>query len=109
MSDSISVLAVPEAAIARDVPAGEAPALLPQRVDVPTADLRQELAGFLERMDGAVRGLPDEVGGFQVTRLDLNLAVTATGKVSLLGIGGELAGTAGLSVTLERRPRAFRD
>ncbi len=80
-----------------------APGLLPQRIDVPAADLRAELTGFLERMDGAVRASLGEVGGFQVTQLALNLAITATGKVSLLGIGGELAGTAGLTVTLERR------
>jgi hypothetical protein len=102
MSDSISVLAVPDAAIAAQAPADAAPGLLPQRIDVPAADLRGELTSFLERMDGAVRDLPGQVGGFQVTKLDLNLAITATGKVSLLGIGGELAGTAGLTVTLER-------
>jgi hypothetical protein len=104
MSDSISVLAVPEAAIAAEAPSDAAPGLFPQRIDVPAADLRAELTSFLERMDGAVRGLPGEVGGFEVTSLALNLAITATGKVSLLGIGGELAGTAGLTVTLERRP-----
>jgi hypothetical protein len=65
MSDSISVLAIPDAATAGGA--------------VPAA----------------------EVGGFEVTQLALNLAVTATGKVSLLGIGGELGGTAGLTVTIE--------
>src|SRR5690242_1162907 len=64
MSDSISVLAVPEAAIAAQAVVDAPPGLFPERIDVPAGDLRAELTSFLERMDGAVRGLPGEVGGF---------------------------------------------
>jgi hypothetical protein len=104
MSGTISVFGVREDELA-PADAADAPDVAqPRFVEVPTDHLREELAGFLEGMTGVVEGLPGEIGEFGVTSLALNLAVTATGKISLFGIGGELAGTAGLTVTLQRRP-----
>jgi hypothetical protein len=42
-------------------------------------------------------------GSLEVEELTLSLEVTAKGSVSLLGTGGELGGTGGISLTLKRR------
>jgi hypothetical protein len=77
-----------------------------RRVEVRTDDLAKRLGDFLAGMSGVVDGLPETMGGFEVDSITLAVEVTAKGQVSLLGTGGELAGTGGLTFELKRvRPR----
>jgi hypothetical protein len=43
------------------------------------------------------------VGGLQLDSLEVNLAVTAEGKLSFFGSGGSLSGTTSLTLTFKRR------
>lgn len=73
---------------------------------VPVDILRDQLAGFLASMSEALTVVPNVLGQFEVDELTLSLDVTAKGSVSLLGTGGELGGSGGLSLTLKRRGAA---
>jgi len=70
---------------------------------VPVDTLRDQLANFLASMSEALTVVPNLLGPFEVEELTLSLEVTAKGSVSLLGTGGELGGTGGISLTLKRR------
>jgi hypothetical protein len=72
------------------------------RVKVPTLELETQLQEFMKAMDQVVSKLPSQVGGFKFDSVTLAVEVSAKGRVSLLGTGGELAGKGGLTLTLKR-------
>ena len=65
--------------------------------------LREQLTAFLSTMDTVVKGLPAKIGEFRLETVELKVEVSAKGTVSLLGTGGELSGTGGLTFTLQRQ------
>ena len=70
--------------------------------EVDKETLRRRLAGFLETLRDVIEGTPAFLGEFKVESVTLTVEVTASGSVSLLGTGGELAGSGGLTFTLKR-------
>jgi hypothetical protein len=74
-----------------------------QRGKVKPEELKERLSEFLGSMQSVLERVPEKLGDFTVDSVDLSLEVTATGKVSLLGTGGELGGSGGITITLTRR------
>jgi hypothetical protein len=72
------------------------------RRKVPISQLRDNVNAFVAAMGEAVGGVPSALGGFSIDSLELSLEVSATGSVSLLGTGGEVTGTGGITLTLTR-------
>jgi len=70
--------------------------------EIAVEELKERLTGFLESMNGVVQYLPAKMGEFRLDTVTLTVEVSATGKVSLLGTGGELGGKGGLTFTLKR-------
>jgi hypothetical protein len=73
-----------------------------ERGKVSVAELRNRLGEFLDSMQSVLEPLPNALGAFNVDSVALKLEITAKGKVSLLGTGGELGGTGGVTITLKR-------
>jgi hypothetical protein len=61
-------------------------------------------SSFKELVDALGRTLtiPDAVGAFQVEALDIQLEVTAEGKIGLLGNGAKVGGKGSLTLRLKR-------
>jgi len=65
-------------------------------------EVRDNLSDFLRSMETVVQGIPGKLGGLSVSTVSLKAEISAKGKVSLLGTGGELGGTGGITITLTR-------
>jgi hypothetical protein len=74
------------------------------RQRVPVGRLHDSLSGFVSAMGDAIQAVPRSLGGFSIDSIELSLEVSATGTVSLLGSGGEVSGTGGITLTLTRVP-----
>ena len=66
--------------------------------------LRQRLGHFLETMQGVIDGMPARLGEFSVDTVTLTAQINAKGSISLLGSGGQVGASGGLTFTLTRRP-----
>jgi hypothetical protein len=76
------------------------------RQRVPTAQLKDNVAAFVQNMGDAIEGVPARLAGFSIESIQLSAEISATGKVSLLGNGGELTGKGGITFTLTRVQRS---
>lgn len=74
------------------------------RAEIPVTVFRDQVTGFLHSMHSVITAIPDAYGDFQLNEVTLSAEVSAKGQISLLGSGGELAGTASLTFTFTRRP-----
>jgi len=76
------------------------------RSEVPVGELGHRVTAFLESMRDVITGLPDAFGSYELDQITISAEVSAKGQVSLLGSGGELAGTAGITFQFTRRATA---
>lgn len=59
---------------------------------------------FLTQIEGIMAKAPEEVAGkFKLTEFTISAEITAKGGLSLLGTGGEVGGTGGLTFKFERK------
>jgi hypothetical protein len=73
------------------------------RRKIPTAELRDQIGGFVETLDSVVKPVPESVGGFAIDSIELSAEISVSGQVSLLGTGGQVSGTGGITFTLTRK------
>lgn len=73
-----------------------------RRVELSSDELAERLKGFLGAMDAVIEQLPATLGGFDLKEMTLSVEISAKGQVSLLGTGGEIGTTGGLTFTLSR-------
>lgn len=73
------------------------------RVELSADQIAERLSNFLKTMDEVLAKLPDTMGGFEIDQMELKVEISAKGQVSLLGTGGEVGSTGGLSFTLKRK------
>ena len=71
--------------------------------DVSTDVLKEELDNFLAGMQASLDGVRETIGEYTLETLELSVEVSASGKVSLFGSGGELSGKGGLKLVLKRK------
>jgi hypothetical protein len=65
--------------------------------------LAERVEEFVDSMRTVLARLPEAVGQYEVDQITVAAEVSAKGKVSLLGSGGELAGKGGLTFTFKKR------
>lgn len=68
-------------------------------VDVLKASLSDLLAGMNELLDS----LPAQLADYELDSMEINLEISSKGSVSLLGIGGELGGTGGVTLHIKKK------
>lgn len=75
------------------------------REQVSLEDMKGHLYSFLAGIKQLVKELDvsDEFGEFRLDQVQVAVEVSASGKVSLMGTGGEVAGKGGLTFTLSRK------
>lgn len=73
--------------------------------EVDKETLRRRLTSFLETLRDVIEGTPTFLGEFSVESVTLTVEVTASGSVGLLGTGGEVGGSGGLTFTLKRNEK----
>ena len=74
-----------------------------RRREIDVDKLKKDLQTFLGHIESIVSELPAAVSGFGLDSVELSVEVSAKGKVSLLGSGGEMGGKGGLTFTLRRK------
>ena len=79
------------------------------RQPVPVERLQANVAEFVLAMGRAIETVPRSLAGFSVDSIEIGAEISASGKVSLLGNGGELAGTGGIKFRLTRAILAAGD
>ena len=72
------------------------------RKKVETEDLKKEVNQFMEDMQEIIDSVPESKGGFHLDTIEIHADVSAKGKLSLLGSGGEIGGAAGIKFVLRR-------
>jgi len=72
------------------------------RTEIPAQELQSRLGEFVTTMRDVIASLPQKAGEFQLNEVTFSAEVSAKGTVSLLGSGGELAGTAGITFMFTR-------
>jgi hypothetical protein len=74
------------------------------RQEVKVSTLKERLQHFLAAMQEIVSDAPGKYGQFALDSVTISAEISAQGKVSLLGTGGEAGGKGGISFTLKRLP-----
>ena len=64
--------------------------------------LGDEVRAFMGAMEKIIGKLSEEVGNYHMETVSVTAEVSAKGKVSLLGSGGELGGKGGITFTFKR-------
>ncbi len=64
--------------------------------------LGDEVRAFMRAMESIIGQLAEEVGNYHMETISVTAEVSAKGKVSLLGSGGEVGGKGGLTFTFKR-------
>ncbi|MFD7258376.1 hypothetical protein [Streptomyces sp. NPDC059874] len=72
------------------------------RAEVPVEVFQERVSGFLDSMRSVIEALPAGCGDFQLNEVTISAEVSAKGQISLLGSGGELAGSSSLTFTFTR-------
>ncbi|MFE2703231.1 Pepco domain-containing protein [Streptomyces mirabilis] len=72
------------------------------RVEIPIDVFEHRVTGFLDSMRSMIAGLPMNFGEFRLNEVAISAEVSAKGQISLLGSGGELAGSSSLTFTFTR-------
>ena len=57
---------------------------------------------FVSAMGQAIGSIPSALAGYRIDSIGINAEISASGKVSLLGNGGEVTGTGGITFKLTR-------
>lgn len=73
------------------------------RSEVPTEEFSHRVTAFLESMRQVITNLPEAFGHYELDQITISAEISAKGQVSLLGSGGELAGTAGITFQFTKR------
>jgi hypothetical protein len=76
-----------------------------ERAAIPVDRLEQQMRDFVSAVQRIVGGIPRAVGAYEVESITIAAEISAKGKVSFLGSGGELAGKGGITFTLTKRGR----
>lgn len=80
--------------------AGDVRRLVPRDLDAET--LEDNVSEFLESVEGILKKTPEVVGNFRIREFIVTAEITAEGKLSLVGVGGGMSATGGLTFTFER-------
>lgn len=72
------------------------------RQRVPAERLQDNVEAFVHAMGRAIAGVPSVLSGYSIDSIEISAEISASGKVSLLGNGGELAGKGGIAFTLTK-------
>jgi hypothetical protein len=73
-----------------------------RRQAVPVHRLQSNVGAFVAAMGQAIESVPHLLAGYSMESIEISAEVSATGSVSLLGTGGEVSGTGGITFTLTR-------
>jgi hypothetical protein len=71
-----------------------------QEVEVST--VTEEMKRVLGGLQTVLQSIPNVLGGFQLDEMQISLEVSAKGRVSLLGVGGEAGGKGGITLKLTK-------
>ncbi len=72
------------------------------QIEIDSTTLSTNLNVFIAQIDGVLSKAPDTVGGFGLTEVEISVEISADGQVVLWGVGGQVGGKGGISLTFKR-------
>jgi len=66
--------------------------------------LADNVESFLKKVGNILDKAPDAIGKFQLAEFAVSAEISANGKLTLLGIGGEAGASGGITFTFKRNP-----
>ncbi|NUK09960.1 hypothetical protein HRW18_18520 [Streptomyces lunaelactis] len=72
------------------------------RDEVRVGELRKRVDEFVRVLTEVLATTPMKAGGYHVREVTVNAEISAKGTVSILGCGGEIGGSGGLTFTFVR-------
>src|SRR5436305_13373277 len=69
-----------------------------ERTKLSTSQLQSNLGEFLDALEEVVQRIPAALGDFSVDTVALSAEISAKGTVSLVGTGGEIGATGGITI-----------
>lgn len=72
------------------------------RADIPIDVFKRRVETFMAAMGEVIGGVAAKAGDYSLEEVTVSVEVSAKGKLSLLGTGGELAGKGGLTFTFKK-------
>lgn len=76
-----------------------------KRVQVPvkTDTLKEEVGNLMVSIGDVLDSASDQIGKYQLQTVEIKAEITGEGKVSILGSGGSLSATGGITFSFERK------
>jgi hypothetical protein len=68
-------------------------------------DLKNSIGSFLNKMQTIMDELPKFTKEYQLDTIEIQANLSASGKVSLLGTGGEIGGSGGIKFVLKKKQK----
>lgn len=75
---------------------------LPRIVQIPVNVLRSNTQAFLDDMTLLLADLKTEISGYELNNIEISAVLTVSGKLSLLGAGGEIGGEGGIKFVFKK-------
>jgi|ERR1044072_4501202 hypothetical protein len=64
--------------------------------------LADNMSSFIEKIGSILTKTPDKIGSFQISEFTISAEISAEGKLTILGVGGEAGTRGGLTFTFKR-------
>lgn len=77
-----------------------------RKTDVSVEALKASMSDLLAGMNEVLDSLPAQLANYELDSMEINLEISSKGSVSLLGIGGELGGTGGITLHIKKKKAA---
>jgi hypothetical protein len=74
-----------------------------KKVSLPADDLAANVRAFVGNIQGILENPPEDSGTFRVTSITVAAEISATGKLNILGTGGEITGKGGITFVFMRK------
>ncbi len=76
----------------------------PESIRIPADAIKKNIKDFQQEISKLLKDVDVAISGFELEEVEISAAVTVTGKLGLVNIGGELAGEGGIKFVFKRQP-----
>ncbi|MGC0327475.1 hypothetical protein RKD23_000465 [Streptomyces sp. SAI-170] len=73
------------------------------REKVPVSVLREQVNAFVEALGETLSRAEEKIGNYRLEQVEVAVEINAKGTVSILGSGGEVGGSGGMTFTFVRQ------
>jgi hypothetical protein len=76
----------------------------PESIRIPAEAIKNNIKDFQQEVAKLLKDVDVAISGFELEEVEISAAVTVTGKLGLVNIGGEIGGEGGIKFVFKRQP-----